>query len=53
MTTPPRKPSKEELDTIFGDVLPSTTKDDRDDQSPKESSDDWYEQNRPPHHDSE
>ncbi len=50
--TPPRKPSKEELDNIFGDVLPDTTADERD-QSPQEPADDWYERNRPPPPDSE
>jgi hypothetical protein len=52
MAPPPRKPTKEDLDKIFGDVLPSTTSDERD-QSPQEPTDDWYKQNRPPHHDSE
>jgi hypothetical protein len=52
-TPPPGKPSKKDLDNIFGDVLPSTTSDERDDQAPRESPDDWYERNRPPHHDSE
>jgi hypothetical protein len=44
---PPRR-SRRDLDDIFGDVLPSTTSDERDPEpAPDES---WYERNRPPHH---
>ena len=47
--TPPSAPDRATLDRIFGDVLPETTRDDRDDEPPgRELS--WYEQNRPPHH---
>ncbi|WP_175482934.1 hypothetical protein [Actinokineospora iranica] len=42
----PRRPAS--LDEIFGDVLPDTTADERDLTPP--TSDDWYERNRPPHH---
>jgi hypothetical protein len=40
------------LDEVFGEVLPDTTSDERD-REPPESRDDWYEANRPPHHDRE
>jgi hypothetical protein len=42
-----------DLDDIFGEVLPSTTSDERD-PAPDPSDndrDDWYERERPPHHD--
>ncbi|OLF11122.1 hypothetical protein BLA60_14095 [Actinophytocola xinjiangensis] len=39
------------LDEVFGDVLPTTTSDERDPQPPTDDRDSWYEQNRPPHHD--
>jgi hypothetical protein len=53
VTDPEPRPSRRELDEIFGDVLPSTTSDERDPSSSSTSStpDEWYEQNRPPHHD--
>jgi len=38
------------LDEIFGDVLPATTSDERDPEPPADDRD-WYERNRPPHHD--
>jgi hypothetical protein len=44
---PHRRPT---LDEIFGDVLPDTTSDDRD-PTPPTPTDDWYTENRPPHHD--
>lgn len=37
------------LDDVFGDDLPSQTKDDRD-QAHKAVDADWYEANRPPHY---
>lgn len=40
---------RRKLDEIFGDVLPSTTSDERDPEPPTTDSD-WYERNRPPHH---
>ncbi len=48
--SPPRRPRRtpRDLDDIFGDVLPSTTSDERDPAPPRDES--WYEQNRPPHH---
>jgi hypothetical protein len=45
-----RKPT---LDEVFGDVLPNTTSDERDPEPPEPDPDDWYAQNRPPHHDRE
>jgi hypothetical protein len=49
----PPRPSKprRDLDEIFGDVLPSTTSDEREPQQPDPDGDTWYERNRPPHHD--
>jgi hypothetical protein len=46
----PRRDAKPDLDEIFGDVLPSTTSDERD-PTPPDDRDDWYERERPPHHD--
>jgi hypothetical protein len=49
---PPRtRPPRPDLDDIFGDVLPSTTSDERDPERPDADGDSWYERNRPPHHD--
>jgi hypothetical protein len=39
------------LDEVFGEVLPNTTSDERDPADPEPTPDDWYEHNRPPHHD--
>jgi hypothetical protein len=45
-------PDRPDLDKIFGDVLPSTTSDERDpEQRPDPDAESWYERNRPPHHD--
>jgi hypothetical protein len=41
---------RRDLDTIFGDVLPETTSDEREQPTPEEDNDDWYLRNRPPHH---
>lgn len=38
------------LDEVFGDVLPITTGDERDDRDPSAGDDDYL-ANRPPHHD--
>lgn len=39
------------LDDIFGDVLPDTTSDERDSgRSGGGYSEEWYRENRPPHH---
>ncbi len=38
------------LHHVFGDVLPDSTADDRDDEEP-EARDRWLNDNRPPHHD--
>ncbi len=41
------------IDDVFGEVLPRTSADERDPGSDRarESPDDWYRDNRPPHHD--
>lgn len=39
------------LDRVFGDVLPDTTSDERDPDRRTGHPDDWYRENRPPHHD--
>ena len=39
------------VDEIFGDVLPETTSDERDPERRSGLPDDWYRENRPPHHD--
>ena len=39
------------VDEIFGDVLPEITSDERDDDRRTGHPDDWYRENRPPHHD--
>ncbi|AZI57305.1 hypothetical protein EH165_03140 [Nakamurella antarctica] len=49
----PLKPplDQQELDRIFGEVLPESTSDDRDvDRRGSGGLDDWYRANRPPHH---
>jgi len=50
-----RKPQAGEqrrrIDEIFGDVLPETTSDERDPERRTGLPDDWYRENRPPHHD--
>ncbi|MEU4843302.1 hypothetical protein [Nocardia testacea] len=38
------------LDQIFGEVLPSTTRDERDDDGPSGADDDWWRAQVPPHH---
>ena len=38
------------LDEIFGDVLPETTGDERDPGGDAGYSEQWYRENRPPHH---
>jgi hypothetical protein len=40
------------LDEVFGDVLPSVTRDELDDGSERSNTgrDQWYRDNRPPHH---
>jgi hypothetical protein len=47
----PPRPSRRDLDAIFGDVLPGTTSDEREPERPDPDRDSWYERNRPPHHD--
>ena len=44
-------PDKRLLDEIFGDVLPETTGDERGSGAPEGGySEEWYRENRPPHH---
>lgn len=40
------------LNEVFGDVLPETTSDEREDGSARDSADrdEWFRANRPPHH---
>jgi hypothetical protein len=56
--TPARRPTgvdRRTLDEVFGQVLPDTTSDERaerDDSGGRSGTgDDWYHENRPPHHD--
>ncbi|TDV45384.1 hypothetical protein [Actinophytocola oryzae] len=49
MTTPDR--NRKDLDDIFGEILPETTSDERDPEPPERDTDEWYERERPPHHD--
>jgi hypothetical protein len=39
------------LAAVFGDLLPETTADERDPSSAAGRGEDWYRENRPPHHD--
>lgn len=43
----------EHLRRVFGDALPDTTADERDDGGPDrdDGRERWYRENRPPHHD--
>ena len=47
-----RAERRRRLDAVFGDVLPDVTADERgpDPRSGKPGDDDWYLENRPPHH---
>jgi hypothetical protein len=47
----PNQPRRQDLDEIFGDVLPATTSDEREPERPDSEGDSWHERNRPPHHD--
>ncbi|CAM4234609.1 MULTISPECIES: fructose-1,6-bisphosphatase [Kibdelosporangium] len=40
---------RRKIDEVFGDVLPDTTKDEREPE-PEQRDDDWYLRNKPPHH---
>ncbi|AHH94117.1 hypothetical protein GCM10010174_41990 [Kutzneria viridogrisea] len=44
---PRKRPTVEE---VFGEVLPDTTSDERGPRAPERERDDWYRENRPPHH---
>lgn len=46
-----RSEQRRRVDEIFGDVLPDTTSDERDVERRTGLPDDWYRENRPPHHD--
>ena len=59
MTTPPDAPREEtdwqrkrRLAAVFGDVLPDSTSDDRDEESPSQARDSeaWLRAQVPPHH---
>nr|WP_243859258.1 hypothetical protein [Amycolatopsis arida] len=43
-----RRPDDRRLAAVFGDVLPETTSDER---GPRDDTDSWHLENRPPHHD--
>jgi hypothetical protein len=45
------EPVRRRLDEVFGDVLPSTTSDERDERPDPRAGDDELLANRPPHHD--
>lgn len=49
-----RAATRRKLDDVFGDVLPDVTRDELDDGSDRPSGttdrDQWYRDNRPPHH---
>jgi hypothetical protein len=49
----PRRPAprRRDLDDIFGEVLPTTTSDEREPERDDTDRESWYERNRPPHHD--
>lgn len=42
---------KQQLDRVFGEVLPDVTRDERDSAEERERGEGWYRENRPPHHD--
>jgi hypothetical protein len=46
-----RRRPRPSLEEVFGDVLPDQTGDERAPEPGRPSSDTWYEDNRPPHHD--
>ncbi|WP_199431222.1 hypothetical protein [Qaidamihabitans albus] len=43
--------TRREIDEVFGETLPETTSDEREPRSDRSSADDWFLENRPPHHD--
>ena len=47
-----RAATRKMLDEVFGDVLPSVTRDELDDRSDRseDDRDQWYRDNQPPHH---
>lgn len=50
---PPNPPTRRRpiVDDVFGEVLPETTRDERDPGRPDQDQESWYRENRPPHHD--
>ncbi|MFD2417246.1 hypothetical protein [Amycolatopsis pigmentata] len=54
MTNPDHTSSEDRdrrrLDAVFGEVLPETTSDERENREPDRDRDAWFEENRPPHH---
>lgn len=49
---PERTPDRRRLDEVFGDTLPDTTSDERDEGDRTErddANDEWLRENRPPH----
>lgn len=46
-----RRSARRRIAEVFGEVLPETTSDERDPQRGPAMSEDWYRENRPPHHD--
>lgn len=42
---------RRKIDEVFGDVLPETTSDERENSREQHDPDRWYRENRPPHHD--
>lgn len=49
--TDDKRRRRRDLDDIFGDVLPETTSDERDQPKGDDDREEWYRLNRPPHHD--
>ena len=51
--SPTAASTRKQLDEVFGDVLPTVTRDELDDEPGRAGGDDrdrWYRDNRPPHH---
>ncbi|HEY2793362.1 MAG TPA: hypothetical protein VGJ28_13440 [Micromonosporaceae bacterium] len=46
-----QQPRRRPVSDPFGDVLPDTTRDERDPESAGRDDEAWYRENRPPHHD--
>ncbi|NIJ10463.1 hypothetical protein FHU38_000807 [Saccharomonospora amisosensis] len=48
---PAKAPRRRRIEEIFGEVVPETTSDEKDPGVERGRSDEWYLENRPPHHD--